>query len=218
MPKIKVPRSSPSLDMTPMVDLAFILLTFFMLTASFRAPEPLVVDTPSSTTDKLLPDNVMMITIDTAGRVYYNINGKDVRRRLLDRMTSKYADKGIRFTEEEKHRFSLMTTFGLPIKDLRKYIQATETERGVMDKRSSGIPIDSLNNELNNWIYQGYAAYSAHMDSVEIPAKGDKALRYAIKADGNTDFKKVQRVLDIFSENNIHQFNLITDLEDPSAL
>ncbi|MFM1898639.1 MAG: hypothetical protein RL577_879, partial [Bacteroidota bacterium] len=35
MPKVKMPKSSPSLDMTPMVDLAFLLVTFFMLTSSF---------------------------------------------------------------------------------------------------------------------------------------------------------------------------------------
>ena len=48
MPKIKIPKSSPSIDMTPMVDLAFLLVTFFMLAASFRASEPVTVNPVSA--------------------------------------------------------------------------------------------------------------------------------------------------------------------------
>ena len=55
MGKIKVSKSAPSIDMTPMVDLAFLLVTFFMLTASFRMAEPVIIDLPSSVSEKTLP-------------------------------------------------------------------------------------------------------------------------------------------------------------------
>ena len=55
MPKIKMPKGTPSIDMTPMVDLAFLLVTFFMLTASFRNAEPVTVETPSSISYKIIP-------------------------------------------------------------------------------------------------------------------------------------------------------------------
>jgi len=72
MPKIKMPKGSPTIDMTPMVDLAFLLVTFFMLTASFRNAEPVTVETPSSISDKIIPKNVLMVTLDRDGRPTLN--------------------------------------------------------------------------------------------------------------------------------------------------
>ena len=119
MPKIKIPKSNPSLDMTPMVDLAFLLVTFFMLTATSRVAEPVVVDTPSSFSDKLLPENVMLISVDNKGRAFYNINNADVRELTLEKMGLQYK---ITFTETEKKRFAGMTSFGVPIAQLKQYI------------------------------------------------------------------------------------------------
>ncbi|MBK7479854.1 MAG: biopolymer transporter ExbD [Bacteroidales bacterium] len=46
MPKIRLPKSSPHIDMTPMVDLFCVVLIFLMLTTTIRQPEPANVDTP----------------------------------------------------------------------------------------------------------------------------------------------------------------------------
>jgi biopolymer transport protein ExbD len=43
--------------------------------------------------------------------------------------------------------------------------------------------------------------------------RGDDGLRYAIKADGATDYEKVEDVIDVFREKQIFQFNMVTSLK-----
>src|SRR5665213_13649 len=105
MPKIKLPRSSPSIDMTPMVDLAFLLVTFFMLTTKFRPDEAVTVTIPFSVSTTKLPDNVITVNIDSAGRVFYDMDSKDVRKTLVTYMAGKYK---VVLSDNDVQRFSVM--------------------------------------------------------------------------------------------------------------
>ena len=85
-----------------------------------------------------------------------------------------------------------------------------------MDQLTKGIPTDSLNNELADWIQEGYEAFTIDAQNKGISVddlKESEGLRYAIKADGTTDYEKVEKVIDIFREKNIFQFNMVTTLE-----
>jgi len=214
MPKIKISKGNPSLDMTPMVDLAFLLVTFFMLTASVRVSEPVIVDSPSSTSDKLLPDNVILITVDDKGRPFYNINNYDVRTKTLEKMGQQYK---ITFTEKEKERFGKMTSFGVPMARLKEYINMDDPQR--LKVNSPGIPMDSLHNELGDWIQFGRieAARQAktQKDKAESVGRAFKyePLRFAIKADGQANYIAVKEVIKVFTDKDIYRFNLITNLE-----
>lgn len=217
MSKIKMARSSPALDMTPMVDLAFLLVTFFMLTATMRAPEPVIVDTPSSISEILLPKNTMLLTIDTAGRVFLNYEGKEVRINALKRIMNKFPD--VKFTEDQIDKFGSMQSFGVPIKELPAYIEADADERKKMDETTKGIPMDTLNNndELSFWVnfirVEGYI----WADAQKKDGKQVEEMRIALKADGNASYKKIDNVVAIFKKQDVYQFNLITDLEgDPN--
>ena len=208
MGKIKIPKSAPSLDMTPMVDLAFLLVTFFMLTAKFRQNENVEIVTPSSHSEKILPENVMLVTVDTAGRVFFALDGQEVRKNMLLEMGTKYK---VQFTAEDVKRFQVMTSFGEPMDKLIEYIKGGENERGKMDKITSGIPIDSVNNQLGDWIAYGWNEKQIFQQTKKM-AK-ENWCRIAIKADGQTNYKVIKRVIQIFQDRNLNSFNLITEME-----
>lgn len=84
MPKIKKARVGIKLDMTPMVDVAFLLLTFFMLTTQFKPPEDVTVELPSSHSAFKLPESdVMMITVAKDGRIFLGLDAQDLRIKLF---------------------------------------------------------------------------------------------------------------------------------------
>lgn len=199
MAKAKMSKKSMSIDMTAMCDVAFLLLTFFILTATAKAPEPLEVQTPNSTVQTKLPDtDLATITIGDE-KVFFGVVGKDVRIRTLELMGEKY---GIEFSDEEKERFSLIDAFGVPMDELRGLIKLNSSDRNK-NNLQSGIPRDSINNQLKDWVYNARAA------NIE---KNEKFLQFAIKGDAKEEYPTIKEVMDILQEQKVNSFSLVTGL------
>jgi biopolymer transport protein ExbD len=202
MPKVKPHRTSPSLDMTPMVDLAFLLVTFFMLTTQFRPDEAVVVDPPSSTSDLRAPESdILTLTIDNKKRVFFGYDKAPVKEAALKAMGTKY---GVTFTPTQIKQFSLLPNFGVPITQLGSYLDKDTEDRKALNKGLPGIPYDSLNNQMIDWVLEARKANAAQFK---------KPTFLVIRGDGNADVQTVQKVIKELQEKDINRFNLLTSLE-----
>jgi len=203
MPKIKIPRKSTTIDMTAMCDVAFLLLTFFMLTTQFKSDESVIVDTPSSISEIKLPDtDILNISITQDGKVFFSIDNKNyTREKLLNKISEKHPE--LQFDADEEKAFVLTGSIGVPLNQLKGYLALDESERKMYQQ--PGIPVDSSNNELGDWIMQG----SLSNPGVRITVKGDQGCPWPV----------VKKVMNTLQDKNVNKFNLITDLEaDPNKL
>jgi biopolymer transport protein ExbD len=84
MPKFKKPRIGVRVDMTPMVDVAFLLLTFFMLTTQFRPPEEVQIVLPSSHSAIKLPEkDVMHLSLSKDNRIFLGFDSPALMDRIF---------------------------------------------------------------------------------------------------------------------------------------
>ncbi|MGG7034117.1 MAG: ExbD/TolR family protein [Flavobacterium sp.] len=200
MSKVKMTKKSTAIDMTAMCDVSFLLLTFFILTATAKQPEALAVDTPSSTVQAKLPDtDLATITIGNEGKVFFGMTGPEVRKRTLELVAEKYK---MQFSDEDKKKFSLMDGFGVPLNELKGLMQLKSADRNHKGLQK-GIPHDSIDNQLKEWIF---AARTANAEIME------KQLNFAIKGDAKEDYSEIKKVMDILQDQDVNKFNLVTGL------
>lgn len=201
MPRVKPKRKSTLLDMAPMCDMGFLLLTFFILTSNFVKKEPVQVQTPSSISQIKIPEtNIMMILVNSEGKVFFGIDGQENREKLLTKMGETY---NIQFTPKELKDFSLVNSFGVPMNVMKQFLDLKPEERDRKEN-AIGIPCDSLNNEFKNWVS---AARNVNKD-----------LRIAIKGDQTTAYPVIKKLMGTLQGLNENRYNLITSLESAPDL
>jgi biopolymer transport protein ExbD len=202
MGRIKVPRKSTAVDMTAMCDVAFLLLTFFILTATSRQPDPLDIKTPSSTVQFKVPDKDLAVLSIGHGKVFIEIIGQDIKKLTLQKMGTLYSTT---FSQAEANRFAVMSSFGVPMAGLKQFINMSPKEREASKFDKDGIPLDSTaNNELYRWIEQARRSV-AELHETE--------MRVSIKGDANEEYPTVRKIVDVLQKQKVNKFSLITSAE-----
>jgi biopolymer transport protein ExbD len=200
MPRVKVARKSTAIDMTAMCDVAFLLLTFFILTAKPKVEDPSKAEVPASQAQVTIPDdNVMTISIGQQNKIFLSFSGDDVRSETLKTMGEKYK---VDFTPAELNRFSNTEVFGVPMSQLKQFLSTPSGELKNFEQR--GIPADTtINNELSDWIITARKADRAlHSKDYHIAIKGDRKEQYPA----------INTVISILGHQKLFKFDLITSL------
>ncbi|MEQ1555031.1 MAG: biopolymer transporter ExbD [Ferruginibacter sp.] len=200
MPKVKIPRKSTAVDMTAMCDVAFLLLSFFILATKQKPPEVLAVSVPSSVSTKVASDKAILITLTKDGRTFLML-GEDAKKAEV--LANINEVKGLGLTPAELTKWGKQQFIGTPLNMVKGTLAlATEPNAAL----APGIPIDSANNEMADWvrsIANVFAAASVDQKDLE------KIL--LIKGDGEALYPKFKMIKEALKKNEIFKFQIVTN-------
>lgn len=201
MPSVKIPRKSTFVDMTPFVDVAFLILTFFIMATKFKPEEPVEIKTPNSVSVKDLNEiDAIQVMFDSTGRIFFSvISEKDpkIKYNVIEHMNK---TRNLNLTEAEMQNFMKAPAIGVPFSGLKQLLAVPAEEH--KNFKQPGIPLDTLGGELYYWIRDAVSTFSG------------KKLNYLIKGDNEAKYPAFKQVLNAFKKNEIFKFQMITMLED----
>jgi len=204
MPSVKIPKKSTFVDMTPFVDVAFLILTFFIMATKFKPAEPVEIKTPNSVSTKDLPDSdALQVSFDSTGRVFFAILSEKSPKIKYDVIKHMNDTRNLGLSEAEMKNFVQTPAVGVPFSGLKQLLSLPIESQGSL--RQPGVPLDTLGGELFYWIRDAVATFSG------------KQLKYLIKGDNNAKYPNFKMVLNAFKKNDIFKFQMITMLEDTPA-
>jgi biopolymer transport protein ExbD len=206
MPKVKIARKSLFVDMTAMVDVSFLLLTFFILTSTFIQKEAVMVSIPGSISDRKVPDtNILNIIVSPDGRVFVGMDNQNTRREWLARIADSYS---LEFTPKQYAEFGLINSFGVPVEALGAFLNMPSQARDSKEN-ALGIPVaDTLeggviDNQFKEW--------------VRLAREVNPDITITIKADRGTPYPKIKSVMNTLQDVRENRYHLITSLESIPA-
>jgi biopolymer transport protein ExbD len=206
MPSVKMPRKSTATDMTPFVDIAFLILSFFIMATKFKPEEPVKVETPASVSSDILKENnSLLITIDNSSKVYVSISvigTKDEKTAKLGAFINDInTSRNLGLTPAEIDQFIRTTPIiGVPFNLLKGYLDLSPDQR--TNFKHPGIPVlDTLNNELVWWVASAKRAFS------------NQKLIYLVKGDNESKYPAFEAIINAMRKNEEFKYNLITSQE-----
>jgi len=188
--------------MTPFVDVAFLILSFFMLATKFKPPEVVEIKTPNSVSTKALPEtDAILVVLDSAGRVFFSMLAEKDPTLKYTVIKNVNDTRGLGLTEPEMKNFVKTAAIWVPFTGLKQLLGIPAEEQAKV--KQPGIPIkDSASNELFYWIRDAYSAFSG------------RKINFLIKGDNNAKYPQFKEILNAFKRNDIYKFQLVTAAED----
>jgi biopolymer transport protein ExbD len=201
MPKVKIPRKSTIVDMTAMCDVAFLLLSFFILATKQKPPEVMAVTPPNSISSKAAPDKAILITMTKDGRAFVSIGDDTKKREILENVN---LTQSLGLSSAEIGKWMKEQFYGLPLNQVKSSMALSEP---IAPAKLPGIPImDSTKNELETWLRSVTNVYAGE-DQTKLQemllVKGDGEVLYPV-------FKNVKRA---FKKNQLYKFRIVTNGE-----
>jgi len=200
MGRPKIARKSTNVDMTAMCDVAFLLLSFFILTTKPKPSEAVPIQTPKSVANKFVPDkDFLMISLNADGRIYLsggdNGSDREKRKSMLEDINKR---NNLGLSASEIATLAKASFIGTPFSQLKQ--QAHLTADQMTAKVLPGIPAqDTTNNQLTEWIRAAVTAYQG--TRMDLILKGDNVAKYPV-------FKNI---LTAFKKNEQFKFQMVTN-------
>ena len=202
MARPKIPRKSTAVDMTAMCDVAFLLLSFFILTTKFKPSEAVPVDTPNSVASKVAPEkDVVLISLNKDGKVFLSTgdtqDDKIAKQEIIKSVSNA---KGLGLSDADIAALVKAPFLGVPLAQLAQ--QARLQTEQMTGETLPGIPCkDSTNNELVEW-----------MRAVSEVYQGQKA-NLLLKGDNIAKYPAFKNILVAFKKNEFFKFQMVTNPE-----
>ena len=199
MGKVKIKKSDVWIDMTPMSDVMVLLLTFFMLTSTFVKNEPVKVNTPGSVSEIKVPENnVLSILVDKQGKIFLNMDKPGDMQTILESMCDQY---GITLTAKQIETARKSNGIGVSMNDIQELLSQSEAKVNDYQK-DKGIPTDSIDGKMSE--------FQLWVKAVRDNLADGSDTKIAIKADENTPYKVVKKLMSELQDMNENRYFLIT--------
>ncbi len=215
MPKVKMKRQNIRMDMTAMCDVAFLLLSFFILTTKFRPNEPLEVDIPASTAQIPIPEkDILLISVGNDGRVFFGVDDQNTRSAILDELAKR---NNFQISAPMQKRFKLLDQFGVPLDQLPALLNLSQEDMSRF--RQMGLRVNPKAKVLGGVPSPGDidTAKNDLAELIVIARTLNDGLRIAVKADKSTEYKYIDDVIETLRKTNSNRFNLITSAKAAAA-
>ncbi|HMS34519.1 MAG TPA: biopolymer transporter ExbD [Ignavibacteria bacterium] len=184
-----IKKPGVNIDMTPLVDVIMLLLTFFMLVATFKAEstEAIEIKLPESVvtdTTKLPEKDIMTLTLTKAGDVFLDVDNYKVREQV-------FGDAfGVGLFHPDSTSKSEYETTGGMVNGKKFTRKVTILNKAQFEKTLTDLRL-ALKNSTD----------------------GKSDFRIVLKGDTQTDYGVVEDLMQIFKDTKNTRFALVTDVK-----